>query len=665
MASRTPLGLTVAALVATLAVPLPAVADHPSATDHTVGGDAAVGTVTATDDADDAGARLLVTYDTPVDAEVVATDLGRFSTASVVSAGGDRGPSQVQVVDAADADAAASLADRLSRRDGVVAVEPDTHLYLDVDSNFTLAGVVTAATSLPPAWGIENTGRSIDGRAGMSGVDIGVTQAWPQASGRGVVVAVIDSGVDIHHPLLEGAIWRNPDERRDGRDTAGNGYVDDLHGWDFVTDSPQVSVADQQDLHGTHVAGVIAGQPHAETGFTGVAPDAKVMPLRFIDGQGAGWTSDAVRAVEYAVDNGADVINASWGGGEDSTALRTAIASAGVPVVASAGNTGRSHEHTPVYPGSYRLDNLISVAAVDHTGGLASFSATSQRSVDVAAPGTSILSAAPDRQLAVASGTSMATPFVAGALALTMEAAPRRSTTEVVDALKRGVRPLAGAEETVTGGLARVGGALAAAGASVPICPSTPTSAFADVPAGHIHHRGVACLSTLEVTSGISSERYGAEQDLRRDQVASLVANALEQAGVLPSAPRSGTFEDLDGSVHRDSIEALAAIGVVDGTTRTRFEPRAVVSRGEFAGIVARAADHAAGAKTRTVAPAFSDVAGSPYRDGIASASALSLVSGRGDGTFDPDGDVRRDQAASMLVRLLDRLHQQGMLDAS
>ena len=627
--------------------------------------------------ADEGPTRLLVTYDRPVDAQVVTADLGRFSTASVRDE--IDVPSPVQVVDAPDASSAAALEQRLAQRDGVLAVERDVRLTLDdsqgVDTAtdtttftatdaapFNAASFTTTSTG-SAAWGIDNFGQSINGTSGKPAIDIGVTQAWPLTTGDEVVVAVIDTSIDIDHPLLRDRIWRNPDEEADGRDTAGNGYVDDLHGWNFADDSPQVSVSPERDVHGTHVAGIVAGQHHPDSGFRGVAPDARIMALPFIDDSGGGWASQAIMAVRYAVDNGADVINASWGGPDYSTALRTAIASAGIPVVASAGNTGRSHEDLAIYPAAFDLDNLLSVGAIENTGKLASYSAFSRNTVDLAAPGSAIVSTLPERKLGFASGTSAAAPFVAGTVALTAHANPGLSAEQVVEVVRAGVRPLPGARETSTGGIARAGGALSAAGGQVRLCVSDPTSPFTDVPRSHTHHRGVACMSLLKVTSGVTAELYGAEQDLRRDQVAALVARSLDRAGLLPPVPTTSKFDDIDDSIHREPIEALASVGVVHGETATRFAPKTVVSRGEFAGIVARAADYAAGAASRTPGPDFSDIATSPYREGILTAASQSLVSGHADGTFDPERDVRRDQAASMLVRLLDRLYQQGLLD--
>ncbi len=555
----------------------------------------------------------------------------------------------MQVLEVPDASTAAAIERRLAARDGVVAVERDVRVTLQNGS----------------AWGLDNVGQLINGSPGLRGADSGAALAWPHATGRGTVVAVVDTGVDITHPLLRDRIWRNPGERPDGTDSDGNGYVDDLHGWDFVNGSPQVFHSAAGDAHGTHVAGIVAGRFDPTTGFRGVAPDARIMPLRFIDADGSGWTSDAIAAIRYAAANGADVVNLSFGGPDRSMALRAAMEEARIPVIVAAGNTNLPHERSPVWPAMESLPNQLTVAALDHRGELAPFSASSRRTVHVAAPGAHILSTVPGGRLATASGTSMAAPFVAGIVALAVEASPAAGSAEqLLHAVRQGIRPLRGADQTVTGGIARATGTLAALGTPVPVCATVRPTNFRDVPAAHTHHLGVACLAATGVTAGVSSTRYGAELGLTRAQVATMVVNALRPAGVVPAVPAGGRFGDIAGSVHRDNVEALASVGIVRGVTGTRYEPERTVTRAEFAAIVARAAEHAAGATLRSVTPVFGDVAGSPERDAIEMAAALSLVSGRSPGVFDPHTSLRRDQAASMLVRLLDRLHQQGLTPA-
>lgn len=588
----------------------------------------------------DGSVRLLVTYAEPVDAEVALAQAGAGASLPAPA------PSRVQVLELPDAADAEAVAHRLARRPGVVAVEADVEVTLQLDAR----------------WPLENHGQTIAGSVGTRGMDIGAVPAWPMATGEGVVVAVLDSGIDRTHPLLRERLWRNAGEASDGRDSDGNGFVDDLHGWDFVRSSPDLDRTRPGDYHGTHVAGIIAGAAHAPTGFSGVAPGARIMPLTVIDDHGSGWATDVIAALRYATDNGADVINLSFGGTERSTALSTALAEARVPVVVAAGNTGRTHEVRPVYPAAETLANTISVAAIDHRGQLAPFSATSRRTVHLAAPGVEVVSTLPNAMLGALSGTSMAAPYVAGVVALALEARPGATTEELLAAVRRGARPVAGAQETLTGGIARASGTLAALGVAVPVCGTAPRSPFEDVPRPHTHHDGVACLSSTNVTSGVSAVRYGAELPLRRGQVASLVARALGPTGVLPPAPASGRYLDLDGSVHRDNVEVLAGAGIVR-VAGDRYDPERTVTRAEFAAMVARAAEHAAGASTREIAVRFADLGGVPERAEIELAAELSLVSGRSVGVFDPASPLRRDQAATMLVRLLDRLYQQGLLD--
>ncbi|HEY0829252.1 MAG TPA: S8 family peptidase, partial [Bacilli bacterium] len=239
-------------------------------------------------------------------------------------------------------------------------------------------------------WGLHN----------LNDIDIDAPEAWDYTNGLDeVVVAVIDTGVQITHPDLAGKIWTNPGEiAGDGIDNDGNGYIDDIHGWDFHLGGSNNTVYDDTyDNHGTHVAGTIAAAANS-AGVRGVAPNVKIMTVKFLGGsQGTGYTSDAIRAIEYARVKGAKVANASWGSPSSSedTALNNAIAASGMVFVAAAGNNGTNNDSTPFSPSSLPATNIISVAAVDNVGGLASFSNYGANSVDVGAPGVNILSTYP------------------------------------------------------------------------------------------------------------------------------------------------------------------------------------------------------------------------------------------------------------------------------
>jgi len=249
-------------------------------------------------------------------------------------------------------------------------------------------------------WGLNNTGQT----GGTSDADIDAPEAWDITTGdTEVVIAVIDTGVAYNHPDLndgsENNMWAN-DAELNGTpdfDDDGNGYVDDVRGWDFVGEDNNPT---DYYFHGTHVSGTIAAIGNNAMGITGVNWLASIMPLRIFGAFGYGDTAKAIEAITYAADNGARVINASWGGGGFSQALYDAISYAndtGCLFVAAAGNggddlIGDDNDQDPFYPASYDLPNIISVAASDHHDNLASFSNYGATSVDVGAPGVNIFS---------------------------------------------------------------------------------------------------------------------------------------------------------------------------------------------------------------------------------------------------------------------------------
>jgi len=249
-------------------------------------------------------------------------------------------------------------------------------------------------------WGLQNIGQEVNSIPGLKGADISAVEAWKSllTVNPNVVVAVIDSGIDFNHPDLDGNIWTNIYEIADNSiDDDGNGYVDDVRGWDFYNDT---NVPQPNDVsgHGTHVAGIIAAQGNDGIGVAGVSWTAQIMSLRFMDGLGIGSTVDAILAMEYANANGADVINASWGGGGYNQALKDIIDVSPALVVCAAGNQTVDNDLTPHYPASYDSENIIAVAATDNTDALAWFSNYGVKTVDVGAPGAYILSCAPGRK---------------------------------------------------------------------------------------------------------------------------------------------------------------------------------------------------------------------------------------------------------------------------
>ena len=255
-----------------------------------------------------------------------------------------------------------------------------------------------AATPTDPRyadqWGFANTGQY----GGTPGADANAEPAWDWSRGTGTVVAVVDTGVDFTNPELAGRAWVNADEiPGNSVDDDGNGRVDDVNGWDFYNSDATVFDAGDGDKHGTHVSATIGAATDNAVGGAGMAWDTAVMALKFL-GPGGGSDAAGAAAIVYAVDNGADVINCSWGGGSDTSILRDAMtyaAAHNVLVAAASGNYGRDTDATPFYPASMDATNIVSVAALTRADGLASFSDWGATSVDIGAPGQTIFSAQP------------------------------------------------------------------------------------------------------------------------------------------------------------------------------------------------------------------------------------------------------------------------------
>ena len=264
-------------------------------------------------------------------------------------------------------------------------------------------------------------------------VGIDAVNAYQESEGDGVVVAVMDSGIDITHEDLKANIWTNQAEIPDnGIDDDGNGYVDDVQGWNFAGNNNAVHNPDNasDEWHGTHVAGIIAAEKGNQKGIAGVAPKSKIMPLQVFK-NGTAYTSDIISAIQYAQQNGAQVVNCSWGTTSENIALKEAIEESGLLFVAAAGNSNKDIDVNPVYPGSLTADNIISVASINKTGNLSRFSNYGQNSVDVAAPGEEIISTTPGNNYGESGGTSLAAAFVTGEVALILSKYPNASLREI------------------------------------------------------------------------------------------------------------------------------------------------------------------------------------------------------------------------------------------
>jgi thermitase len=344
-------------------------------------------------------------------------------------------------------------ADRvLEKQDGVLYAEPNAvrRAYeRPDDQHFDLL------------WGLDNTGQSIRGDAGAADADIDAAEAWDAGIGEGVLVAVIDSGIDRDHPDLAPNAWRNPGESGSGResndvDDDSNGRVDDWRGWDFVEGDNNPT---DENGHGTHVAGTIGARRGNAIGVAGVVDRAPLMALRVLDAEGSGSVVSVIRAYDYAAAAGVKVVNLSLGASARSRAESDAIqAFSQMLFVAAAGNggddgNGDDNDVTPEYPCAYELPNVVCVAATDNRNRLAPFSNFGETAVDLAAPGVDIASTAPDGGYRWSSGTSMATPHVSGAAAMLWAASPDAPVSQIKSRLLAGVdRFPALADRMVTGG---------------------------------------------------------------------------------------------------------------------------------------------------------------------------------------------------------------------
>lgn len=258
----------------------------------------------------------------------------------------------------------------------------------------------------------------------QTSVPFGAREAWGALSVQASlipIVAVLDTGVDLDHEVFveSQAIWTNTEEiDGNGLDDDQNGYIDDIHGWNFANRNNRPY---DDDGHGTHVAGIILGMTQDILSHSLTSALIRIMPLKFLDASGAGSTTDAINAIYYAVNQGASIINNSWGGPQYSAALNEALAYAyehEVALVAAAGNLGTNNDVSPFYPSSFDIPSLVSVAATTRSDTLAKFSNFGANSVHVGSPGVAIMSTFPENNYVVASGTSMAAPIVSGILAL-------------------------------------------------------------------------------------------------------------------------------------------------------------------------------------------------------------------------------------------------------
>ena len=327
-------------------------------------------------------------------------------------------------------------------------------------------------------WGLSNSGDvDASGSRGVKGIDIGAEAAWEKTTGsKDVIVAIIDTGVDFKIPDLTSNAWTNQKEANGvaGVDDDANGYIDDIHGYNFADDKGDST---DDHGHGSHCAGTIGARGDDGVGVAGINWNVSIMAVKFLDKDGSGSLANAIKAIDYARKNGAQVLSNSWGGGAFAQTLFDSIAlteKAGELFVAAAGNDGSDSDKTPAYPASFKIENIISVAAIDKRGELADFSNYGATTVHLAAPGVDIYSTAPaPTNFQMMSGTSMATPHVSGAAALLLADNPHLTYAEIKQRLMAGARPLHTLKgKTISGGMLDVSYALA--GTSPPADPNDP-----------------------------------------------------------------------------------------------------------------------------------------------------------------------------------------------
>lgn len=310
---------------------------------------------------------------------------------------------------------------------------------VSIQRNYPYKALEKVDPDFNKSWGLQNTGQLVSELGtGTQGIDVAATQAWEIGTGnKNQVVAILDSGIDLKHEDLKNNLWVNKLELEvNAMDDDHNGFINDLNGWNFVDNNSNIQ---DDNNHGSAVAGVIAADTKNGVGSRGLLENASVMAIKILDKNGMGSTERAVRAIQYAVNNGASVINASWGGTLFDQALFDTISWAndkGVLFVCAAGNDPKDNDtdDKPTFPASFRLPNVVSVAAHDPKGELTAFSSFGKQSVHIAAPGIAIYTTIIGGYKSM-DGTSFATPFVAAASLLLKSLEPKLSANQIKNRL--------------------------------------------------------------------------------------------------------------------------------------------------------------------------------------------------------------------------------------
>ena len=365
----------------------------------------------------------------------------------------ENAPGWDAIDDLDNADVAETVA-QYSALPEVEYAEPNFEISLDAIDAPPFTPVLPHDPRFDDQWALSNSGQ----RGGTPGADISATRAWATTTGSDkVVVAVLDSGVDYTHEDLAPNIWVRPANLPPYHDDE-LGTVEDVNGYNAIENSSDPM---DENGHGTHCAGIIGAEGSNDVGISGVNWKVRIMPLKFMNAGGYGTTKDAIEAINYVIDRkkagvNVRIISASWGSTQRSRALEEIIRKAyenDILFVAAAGNASTNNDRRPHYPSSYNVPNVVSVAALDRHDQLASFSNYGVKSVVIAAPGVDILSTWLGNEYEEKSGTSMATPVVAGVAALIVAENPRISVDVLRKRLLDSVDPLPALKgKTATGG---------------------------------------------------------------------------------------------------------------------------------------------------------------------------------------------------------------------
>ena len=396
-------------------------------------------------------AELLVKFKSGVSSEAIENIMAQFHDRIEDRIENDPGLDAIDDLDDADVNATVAKYNTLPE---VEYAEPNYDIELDAVDAPPFTPVLPHDPRFIDQWALSNSGQ----RGGTAGADISATRAWATTTGSDkVVVAVLDSGVDYTHEDLAPNMWTRPANLAPYHDNE-LGTIDDTNGFNAIDSSSDPM---DENGHGTHCAGIIGAEGSNDIGISGVNWKVQIMPLKFMNAGGFGTTKDAIEAINYVIDRkkagvNVRIISASWGSTQKSRALEEVIRKAyesDILFVAASGNASTNNDRNPHFPSSYNVPNVISVAALDRNDQLAKFSNYGVKSVAIAAPGVDILSTWLGNEYEEKSGTSMATPVVAGVAALIVAEHPRISVDDLKKKVLASVDPLPALKDKVaTGG---------------------------------------------------------------------------------------------------------------------------------------------------------------------------------------------------------------------